>query len=282
MATGKQAIKRRIRSVEATKKITQAMELIATSKLQKQKLLLEQNREYSETLNGMLSSIVANATVDDVFWFDKREDTNPATIILTSDLGLCGGFNTNLLKLFAFEKLTSSKIAVIGTKGLQWLKNRNVDASFPFVYSEDITYGRVGEVLQTLLDHYRNNEITSIRIIYTQFVNSVTFEPRVKQLLPFVIQKDEHKEKKLNKDTIFEPNAQEILNDLVPMALRSMIYRYFLESKTSEQASRRLAMENATDNAQEIIEDLTLKYNQSRQAAITQEISEIIAGADAL
>ena len=282
MATGKQAIKRRIRSVEATKKITQAMELIATSKLQKQKLLLEQNREYSETLNGMLSSIVANATLDDVFWFDKKEDTAPCTILLTSDLGLCGGFNSNLLRLFSEERLYESKIAVIGTKGLQWLKHRSYAPSIPFVFSDEFSYNKVGEVISQLLEKYRENKITSIRLIYTQFVNSVTFEPRIKQLLPFEVELKDQDHQRMNKDTIFEPNAQEILNDLVPMALRSMVYRYYLESKTSEHASRRLAMENATDNAQDIIENLTLKYNQSRQAAITQEISEIIAGADAL
>lgn len=280
MPSGKQAIKRRIRSVEATKKITQAMEMMAISKFQKQKQSLEKNREYSETLERVCGQVLKSAKHEDVFWAKPQEDTNPLVIVFTSDLGLCGGYNANVLKLFKNENIRGDYI-VIGTKGYSWFKYRKFTMDNELIHSEDISFKAISDTMEAILDRYRKKEITSIHVFYTQFNNSVSFDAVSKRLLPFDLTLDQE-DILQHAETIYEPDAKTILDQLIPMTITSMIYRSYLEAKTSEQASRRIAMENATDNAEDIVEELTLKYNQSRQAAITQELSEIIAGADAL
>ncbi len=280
MPAGKQAIKRRIRSVEATKKITQAMELIAVSKFQKQKQILEKNKEYSDTLERVCAQILRSAEKEDVFWTQQKEDENPLIIVFTSDLGLCGAYNANVLKHFRSHKM-QGELVVIGTKGYSWFKYRGYTLSRPLILSDDLDFKTIFDAMTHVINRYRNHEITSVHVYYTKFINSVNFEPANKRVLPFE-PNNEEQDDVLEAETIFEPNPQTILDHMIPMNVISMIYRLYLESKTSEQASRRIAMENATDNAEEIVEHLTLKYNQSRQAAITQEISEIISGADAL
>jgi F-type H+-transporting ATPase subunit gamma len=279
MPMGKQAIKRRIRSVQATKKITQAMELIAISKYQKQKALLERNKDYANTLLNMVSDIASRSYVEDVFWLNEKEDTNPCVMLITSDLGLCGGYNSNVLKIFKQNKHVSKSI-VIGHKGIQHTSSRGFDI-IP-LNSEGLTTAVINDVMSDIYDQIKHGEITSIHVIYTEFINSVTFEPQMVKLYPFTIPESTTASTSMNVETLFEPSGSEILNQLIPMTISSSIYRMVLSSKAAEQASRRLAMENATDNAEDIIENLTLKFNQSRQAAITQEISEIVAGADAL
>lgn len=279
MAQSKQAIRRRIRSVEATKKITQAMEMIAVSKFQKQKAMLEKNQEYSDTLMQVTYQVLKAAEDQDLIWLKAKADTNPLFIVLTSDLGLCGAYNANVLKHFQNHQQDGEYI-VIGTKGYSWFKYRNYQLSAPRITSDDLTYRDVDGLMLDILNQYTQGKITSVKVIYTKFINSVNFEATQMNILPFEGQAKDEGSKYV--DTIFEPDATTILEELIPMSVVATIYRLHLESKTSEQASRRIAMENATDNAQEIVEDLTLKYNQSRQAAITQEISEIIGGADAL
>ena len=145
---------------------------------------------------------------------------------------------------------------------------------------EDDCYSELVTIADHALDLYRKKEISEIRILYTHFVNSVSFEPQLVTLLP--VEKDKEREKKTSALTIFEPAGDQILDTLVPMYVRSLLYSYFLETKTSEQASRRMAMESATDNAEEIKETLELQFNQARQAAITQEITEIVGGVNAM
>ena len=279
MAQSKQAIRRRIRSVEATKKITQAMEMIAVSKFQKQKAMLEKNQEYSDTLMQVTYQVLKAAEDQDSIWLKAKADTNPLFIVLTSDLGLCGAYNANVLKHFQNHQ-QDGEYVVIGTKGYSWFKYRNYQLKTPRITSDDLTYRDVDSLMLDILSQYAQGKITSLKVIYTKFINSVNFEATQMNILPFEGQGKDDGSKYV--DTIFEPDATTILEELIPMSVVATIYRLHLESKTSEQASRRIAMENATDNAQEIVEDLTLKYNQSRQAAITQEISEIIGGADAL
>jgi F-type H+-transporting ATPase subunit gamma len=280
MATGKQAIKRRIRSVEATKKITQAMELIATSKLKRQKEKMEQNREYARVMKDMVSQILSTSYVDEVTWMKKREDTNPLTIVFTSDLGLCAGYNSNMLRFFKLKVAPHHPVLLIGLKGYSWLKNRNFNLISELMKSDDLSFQEISTVVNIALEMYEQQEISSINVLFTHFVNSVNFEPEMIKLLP--VEEDFNKSTSAYVETIFEPSGATILNYLIPMYVRSVTYSCWLETKTSEQASRRMAMENATDNAEEIIDKLVLQYNQSRQAAITQEISEIVAGADAL
>lgn len=280
MATGKQAIKRRIRSVEATKKITQAMELIATSKLKRQKEKMEQNREYAHVMKNMVTKILSTSYVDDVVWMKKQPDTRPLTIVFTSDLGLCGGYNSNMLRFFKHKVDPKHPVLLIGLKGYSWLKNRDFNLMSQLMKSDDLSFQEISTVVNKALNLYESDEITSINVLFTHFVNSVTFEPKMITLLP--VEDDLSVKEESHVETIFEPSGSSILNYLIPMYVRSVTYSCWLETKTSEQASRRMAMESATDNAEEIIDKLVLQYNQSRQAAITQEISEIVAGADAL
>lgn len=284
MAQSKQALKGRIRSIRATKKITSAMKLVATSKLQRQKNLMEKNKEYATYLKDMVARILSDNEGIDNQYLKKVEDTNPLTILFTSDLGLCGGYNSNELRyLQEIGVKKDQPIMVIGSKGLPWLTNRGYKVINEYINSDSLDFLELSKIANQVLAMFIDKEITSIRIVFTKFVNSVTFEPTAITLLP--VSKESMKStsaNNLHQETIFEPDASSILNDLIPMYIRSLAYSYWLETKTAEQASRRMAMENATDNAEELIDTLVLQYNQARQAAITQEITEIVSGADAL
>ncbi|BBK63143.1 ATP synthase subunit gamma [Amedibacterium intestinale] len=278
MAAGKLEIKARIRSVESTKKITKAMQLVATSKLKKQKQYMEENREYAfylkETVQDILSSIINSRHP-----YLQKNEGKPFTIVFTSDMGLCGGYNANIYRMLSSEIGNDGQFVMIGSRGVNWSKNKDFEVVREEVDLEDECYSELAEIADYALELYRNKEISQIRILYTHFVNSVTFEPKLVTLLPV---EKEQREKKENAQTIFEPAGEQILDTLVPMYVRSMLYSYYLETKTSEQASRRMAMENATDNAEELKETLELQYNQARQAAITQEITEIVGGVNAM
>lgn len=280
MAQGKQALKRRIRSVQATKKITGAMEMIATGKLQKQKGLMQQNKEYASYLKDTVQQILAdNADLENQYLV-QTEDTNPLTIIFTSDIGLCGGYNSNMYRFMLEHIDRKHPVMLIGIKGIPFMRRTNFQVLNTAVGSDNMSFAELAKYANSALEMFRKKEITSIRILYTKFVNSISFVPTLVPLLP--VKKEEIEARKTFIETEFEPNPNAILNDLIPMYVRSLVYSYWLESKTSEQASRRLAMENATDNAEELIETLVLQFNQARQAAITQEITEIVAGSDAL
>ncbi len=280
MAANKQALKTRIRSITATKKITSAMRLMATSKLKKQKDLALLNREYAHTLRNTMDKILSNNKGVESVFLTQREDTNPLVIIFTSDMGLCGGYNTNALKKLAAETAKNARVIVIGKKGNSFLVNREYNVVNELILSDKVNFLELSEIAQDALEQYEKEEITSIRVYYTRFENSVTFVPEVIQLLPSSISKTEKDETYTS--TIYDPNPTAILDQLIPMYVKSMLYSTLLETKTSEQASRRMAMEQATDNAEELIDNLKLVYNRARQDAITQEISEIVAGADAI
>lgn len=280
MAQNKQEIRSRIRSVQSTKKITNAMELMATSKLKKQKELMLANKEYAEYLKDTVQRILQNVEFVENAFLETRTEGNPITIFFTSDMGLCGGYNVNLFRLLEEELPADSPIIVVGKRGYPWLLNRKYNVINSLTGSDDITFTQLKKLTNQAIEMYLNKEVSCIQVLYSKFVNSISFEPTLVKLLP--VEKDQDFSSEHHTETIFEPNANAVLNDLVPMYLRSLVYSYWIETKTSEQASRRLAMETATDNAQELIDQLLLQYNRARQAAITQEITEIVAGADAL
>lgn len=276
----KQGIKNRMKSVQSTMKITSAMELMATSKLSKQKSLMLANREYAEYLQDTVESIIArNTDTIENQYLKNQEDNLPITIVMTSDLGMCGGYNANIYRLMQEEVGKENPIVMLGLKGYQFAKTRGYNVVNEIIGSDEIDFLKLREYVNTAIKQYIDGEVTGIHVLYTEFVNAVTFEPRLIKLLPVVGEKDSGN---LNVETIFEPNATTVLDQLIPMYLRSMVYSYFIEAKASEQAARRFAMEQATDNAEEILEKLELEYNRARQTAITQEITEIIAGADAI
>lgn len=279
MAQGKLAIKARIRSVDSTKKITKAMQLVASSKLKKQKQYMEENREYAHYLRETTAEILAALKESKHPYLQQHEGKN-VTIVFTSDMGLCGGYNANVLRMLEHEVDSDDDMIMIGARGVNWIKNRDYHVVREEVDLEDDCYNELAVIADELLARYRRREIGSIRILYTKFINSVSFEPEFVSLLP--LEQMANSDDADERDTDFEPSGDQILDTLIPMYVRSLLYSYYLQTKTSEQASRRMAMESATDNAEEIKETLELQYNQARQAAITQEITEIVGGVNAL
>lgn len=282
MASNMQSIKRRIKSVESTEKITKAMQLVATSKLRKTRNQLEELKPYYSKVQETVAQILeSNKGMIDNPYLQENKDGHTVYIVITSSLGLCGGYNSNIFKTMNEVLQKDDEIYMIGTKGLSYLHHRQMNCHDEYIsLNSSLEFKDIVRMVNELTRRYKDKEISKIKIIYTQFVNNLTFTPRVVDLLP--VSTDEFKDiKGTHKETLFEPSPSAVLNSLIPMYLQSVIYGYLVESVTSENASRRTSMENATDNAQELIEDLLLKYNQARQTAITNEISEIVAGANA-
>ena len=282
MASNMQSIKRRMKSVESTKKITKAMQLVATSKLRKTRNQLDELKPYYHLVQQTVAEILANnqGNIDNPY-LKTNEKGKTVYIVITSSLGLCGGYNANVFKTIASDVQDDDIVYMIGTKGASYLSHRNIDYREDYLdLNTSLDFKDVVRLVGELTRQYRKQEISKIKIIYTEFVNNLSFVPRVVTLLPVDVSDFENIEV-TSKYTVFEPSPNEVLNNLIPMYLQSVIYGYLVESVTSENASRRTSMENATDNAQELIDNLLLKYNQARQTAITNEISEIVAGANA-
>ena len=284
MPGGMQEIKRRIKSVESTKKITKAMELVATSKLRKTRNQLEQSKPYYTNVAQTVAEILANCkgNNDSIYLVENKDIEKEVFIVIASSLGLCGGYNANIFKEIKGAIKPGDYVYSIGSKATSYLlKNHqgvtdhkfdDLNTTFDF---KDLT-----KLVAELTKMYREKEISKIKIVYTEFVNNLTFRPRIVTLLPVDPSDFDHIEIS-KKSTLFEPSPEEVLDSLIPMYLQAVIYGYIIESATSENAARRTSMENANDNADELTEQLLLKYNQARQTAITNEISEIVAGANA-
>ena len=284
MPGGMQEIKRRIKSVESTKKITKAMELVATSKLRKTRNQLEQSKPYYTNVALTVAEILANCkgNNDSVYLTENNDVEKEVYIVIASSLGLCGGYNANIFKEIKGVIKPGDYVYSIGSKATSYLlKNHKGVTDHKF---EDLNntfdFKDVTKLVAELTKMYREKEISKIKFVYTEFINNLTFKPRIVTLLP--IDPDEFDDIEIsNKSTLFEPSPEEVLDSLIPMYLQAVIYGYIIESATSENAARRTSMENANDNADELTEQLLLKYNQARQTAITNEISEIVAGANA-
>lgn len=275
-----QSIKRRMKSVESTKKITRAMQLVATSKLRKMRNLLEQQKPYYTIVYDTVAQILATSDVANHPFLRPSDNSRSAVILITSSLGLCGGYNSNVLKCAKENINDGDLVYTLGSKGASHYKDSNNDY---LDLSSDLSFTEVKNLVKELIEKYRQNEIGAIKIIYTEFVNNLTFTPHCVNLLPLTKEAQDKlaSSHKPGAYMDFEPNAKEVFQQLIPMYLQATIYGYLVESVTSENASRRTSMENATDNATELNEQLLLKYNQARQTAITNEISEIVAGANA-
>lgn len=278
MAQGKLALKSRIRSVDSTRKITKAMQLVATSKLKKQRDVRDANHEYAHYLKESVSQIIGSLDSLEHPYLQRNKEGKTLQIVFTSNMGLCGGYNANVYRLLKEQCSKDDDFIIFGTRGVNALKSQYPNIIKEVIYMEEQdAYAVLSKVCIEALQQYVAKTYKEINVVYTNFVNSVTFEPVKTTLLPLEVQGE-----KSNVETLFEPAGSVILNQLVPMYLKSMTYSYYLDTRTSEEANRRMAMESATDNADELKEALELQFNQARQAAITQEISEIVAGADAL
>ena len=282
MASNMQSIKRRMKSVESTKKITKAMQLVATSKLRKTRNQLDELKPYYSKVQETVASILkSNEGKIENAYLKENKDGQDVYIVITSSLGLCGGYNSNIFKTIESEIQDGDMVYMIGSKGASYLKHKHIEFNENYLdLNSSLEFKDVVRLVDELLRKYRKKEVSKIKVVYTEFVNNLIYRPKIVDLLP--VDTEQFKDVKVSsKETIFEPDPNTVLNHLIPMYLQSVIYGYLVESVTSENASRKNSMENATDNAQELIDDLVLKYNQARQTAITNEISEIVAGANA-
>ena len=283
MAGSMQAIKRRIKSVDSTRKITRAMMLVASSKLMKTRKQMDNMKPYYSKVKETCAHILSDANGDiESPYLKKNGKGRNVVIMISGSLGLCGGYNANIFKKTREVLKDEDLVYVIGHKGESYLRvHEKAEINTDYIdLNSTLDFREIIRLTNHLLEGYKAQEIKSIRIIYTEFINNLTFTPQIINLLP-VEEKDFGKSKGIHKQTVFEPSPEAVLDSLIPMYLQSVIYGYLIESVTSENASRRTSMENSTDNANELIDDLQLKYNQARQSAITSEVSEIVAGANA-
>lgn len=279
MAKSKASIKSRIKSINTTKKITGAMKVISDIKFQKELKLLKKNDDYAKTLKNTVNQILSSRIDVESKYIVKPEGKKYCFVFL-SDLGLCGGYNINLCKYIEENYSEEDLFYVIGINQSSFFSKKNLNKiNEESINSDEIDYAYLKKAMQNALDMYCNHQVGSIEIIYTSFINNMSFKPSSLKVLPY---EKEDVVEKLNQEVLFEPDANTIIDSLIPLMAYNTIYNCYIQAKTTEQASRRFAMENATDNANDLLEDLTLQYNQARQAAITQEITEIIGGADAL
>jgi len=287
MAVGKE-IREKIKSIKNTQKITRAMEMVAASKMRKAQLRMEASRPYAEKMRNVIRHLAHAHPEYKHPYLSDRDVKRVGFIVVTSDRGLCGGLNTNLLKaaLGAFkswrDKGVDVDICTIGTKGGQFF--RRIGGSVISQVSHLGDTPGVSDLIGTvkvMLDSYDEGKLDRLFLINNDFVNTMTQKPIVEQLIPVQVEKPEE-ELKHHWDYIYEPEAKIVLDQLMTRYIESLVYQGVVENNACEQAARMVAMKSATDNAGDLIKDLNLVYNKARQAAITQEISEIVGGAAAV
>ena len=282
---GMRDVKRRIKSVNSTKQITKAMEMVSTAKLRRARQRVEKTRPYFNTIKETVQDIFASTRGMKHPFVSTREIKKTCYIVITGDRGLSGGYNANVIKTAVThmaDKPARSVVAV-GTKGRDYFRNRkyNLDGEFLQI-SEDPNYGDAKRISKLVLQLYENKLIDEVYLVYTQFVSTISQKPEMIRLLPLSGEKKVKEKGKALEYVSYEPSPEAVLDYVIPKYIESTIFGALVESSASEQGARRVAMESATDNAEEMIDDLTLLYNRARQAAITQEIAEIVGGAEAL
>ncbi len=285
-------LKKRISSVKSTQKITKAMKMVAAAKLRRAQESAEKGRPYSDKMNNIilnLSNGISDIDNAPKLLSGTGEDKVHLCVVMTSDRGLCGGFNTNIIKKakLYFQKILDEgktlKIITVGTKGYDQLKRLygdNIIERISFKESKNVNYFDADKVGKIVIEKFDKNEFDVCAIFYNQFKNVITQIPQEQQIIP--LKTSEKEENSLGDNYEFEPEEDEILSNLLPKNISTQIFKAMLENSASEQGSRMSAMDNATRNAGEMVDKLTIEYNRSRQAAITKELIEIISGAESL
>ncbi|MCQ4923184.1 ATP synthase F1 subunit gamma [Tissierella carlieri] len=284
MAETTRDIKRRIRGISNTRQITKAMELVSSAKLKRARERLEKSRPYYNTVLSNIQDILATTGNMKHPLLDNREVKSSLYIVVSADRGLAGGYNAGVIRL-AENKIREdnldAKIIAVGSKARDYFKKRGYDLVGDFVgISEEPEFADARKIGNIALELYKNKDIDEINIVYTKFLGTISQEPTILKLLPSTEVHEGSSERRTV--TEFEPSTEEVLSYLIPKYIQSTIYGALIEASSSEQAARRVAMEAATDNADEMIDELNISYNRARQAAITMEITEIVSGADAL
>ena len=286
-------LKKRIKSVKSTQKITKAMKMVAAAKLRKAQESAEKGRPYSEKMQNIILNLTKS--INDPLNAPKLlvgtgKDKTYLCVVLTADRGLCGGFNSNICKLakLNFKKILGEgkdlKIITVGSKGLDQIKReygKYIIKKFSFKEKKQISFSEAQIIGNEIINLFKKDEFDKCILFYNNFKNVITQIPQAQQIIPA----DNNSSKEKEEDPTsyeFEPEEDEILEDLLPKNISTQVFKAFLENAASEQGSRMTAMDNATRNAGELVDKLTINYNRSRQASITKELIEIISGAESL
>ena len=270
-------IKNRIRSMESTKQITKAMEMVAASKLRRAQAQVSASRPYFQILHSTIQDITRTNRDFSSPYLTQRPIKKSMYVVIAGDRGLAGGYNSNILKLVTAE-MAGKNVTVlpIGKKAVDYFRSHSVPAlTETYAEAADVSIGDCFSIAKQLAKAYRSGEYDEIYIGYTNFVSVLSQTPATLRMLPLI---QEPHAAAASSDILYEPDSAEVFEQIVPEYLGGILYGALCESRASEQAARRTAMDSATSNAEEMIADLSLKFNRARQAAITQEITEIVAG----
>lgn len=288
-------VRERIKSVNSTQQITKAMKMVSAAKLRKAQQAITEMRPYANRLDKMLKNILSNLDGDTTSSFGVAREVNRAmVVVVTSNRGLCGAFNTNIIKaaIAAIEgeyapllNNGNLRILCIGKKGYDILRKRygkeNVIADYVNLFS-DLTFGNVSTASQYLMDEFSAGQIDKVTVCYGMFKNAGIQYPTTVQYLPVEKVEIEQSKEKSKADYIFEPGKEALLEELIPTILQTTFHKFLLDTHASEHGARMTAMDKASENAEELIKELKINYNKARQEAITKELSEIVGGAAAL
>ena len=287
-------LKKRIKSVKSTQKITKAMKMVAAAKLRKAQENAEKGRPYSQKMQNIILNLTKSISDPEnapKLLVGTGKDKTYLCVVLTADRGLCGGFNSNICKLAKsnFKKILRDgknlKIITVGSKGLDQIKRdygKYIVKKFSFKEKKQISFSEADLIGKEIINLFDNEEFDICKLFYNNFKNVITQIPQAQQIIPAIKKDSSDKQEKNSTYYEFEPEEDEILEDLLPKNISTQLFKAFLENAASEQGSRMTAMDNATRNAGDLVDKLTINYNRSRQASITKELIEIISGAESL
>ncbi len=287
-------VKNRITSVKSTQQITKAMKMVSAAKLRKAQDAITQMRPYSQLLSKIIGNLSASDSENNSIYAQEREPNKVLIIVVTSDRGLCGAFNANIVKnalTLVNTKYASQMQAgnvsflAIGNKGGDTLARRGFNVNKKYITTfQQLSFAKVKEMGEFVLSQFESGEIDRVEVVFNEFKNVITQVARVEQFLPIppTVQIEQTTKNTDNVDYILEPSREDIIDELIPKSLKLQLYKAVLESNASEHGARMSAMDKATENADALVKELILVYNRTRQAAITKEILEIVGGAEAL
>jgi F-type H+-transporting ATPase subunit gamma len=280
-------IRGRISSISSTMQITRAMKMVSAAKLKKAQDAIVMLRPYSEKLQEIIQNVNSSSDPDQVsIYAQKREVKKVLFIAVTSNRGLAGAFNSNIVKELNVQFQNNSQyeieVLTIGKKAYDAVRRSRTVFSNESSVFDKLSFDVVSNVTETVMSNYREGKFDEVYVIYNKFVNAATQEVITEKVLPISMSEVDAKETQVETDYIFEPNKAEILDNLIPKSIKTQVFKAVLDSVASEHGARMTAMHKATDNAQELKNDLVIFYNKARQAAITNEILEIVSGAEAL
>ncbi|MDG1090235.1 MAG: ATP synthase F1 subunit gamma [Candidatus Marinimicrobia bacterium] len=278
------SLQERIKSVSSIQQVTKAMKMVAAAKVKKAQDKMEISRPYSKNTQDMICRILPQVSNDNIALVSKRKVSKTALIIITSDRGFAGSFNSSVIRLAEkeIEKLGKDKVQLfcLGKKSSEYFSKRNYNVVQSFYdFWKDMTFDTASDIAETFIAAFKNHEVDEVNVIYNRFKTLASQDLMMEKVLPIDFTED-YNPKDYNYD--YEPNKESIVKSLLPKHLKVQMWQQMLESYSSEEAARMIAMDNATENAKEIIKELKLEFNKARQAAITTEMLEIVGGAEAL